>query len=187
MREPKYRDIKSEILESSFEYLSKNGLENISMRDLCKGVGISIGSVYYWFENKEELIAETAEYGLRKVSDDIFIYAFENIRDIESGFEGCFDKINEHRVALRFIYQLASSPVYGDVIRKRGSDLESVYHEYAIRLSKTLDRSVDFMLPLVYLFVSAVLDYAVWEDYTKTKAQLDYISTLLKRSSTEST
>lgn len=181
MREPKYRDIKSDILQSSFEYLSKNGLENISMRDLCKGVGISVGSVYYWFENKEELIAETAEYGLRKVSDDIFTHAFENICDVESSFDVCFGKINEHRVALRFIYQLASSPVYGDVIRKRGLDLEGIYKEYAVRLSKSLDCSVDFMLPLVYLFVSAVLDYAVWEDYTKTKVQLDYICSMLKK------
>ena len=83
--------------------------------------------------------------------------------------------MEEHREALRFIYQLACSPVYGDIIRKRCDDLEPVYHEYAISISKALDLSVDITLPLVYLFVSAVMDYAIWGDREKTRDQLDYI------------
>lgn len=175
LRIPKYRDNRIDILKSSFEYLSKSGLENISMRDLCKGIGISIGSVYYWFENKEQLIAETAEYGLLKVSDDIFSHVLMALDDIHSSFEICMEKIEEHHESLRYIYQLACSPVYCDLLRKMCANLEPVYHEYAIKLSKELGISVDKAMPLVYLFVSAVLDFAVWGNKEQTVVQLDYL------------
>lgn len=175
MRKPKYRENRIDILQSSFDYLTKSGLENISMRDLCNGIGISIGSVYYWFENKEQLIVETAEYGLLKVSDDIFSHVLTALDDIHSSFEICMDKIEEHRDSLRYIYQLACSPVYSKLLRNMCSNLEPIYHEYAVKLSKELDMSVERALPLVYLFVSAVLDFAVWGNKEQTSVQLDYI------------
>ena len=43
---------KSELSEKVFPYLVKLGLENISIRELCKGTGIAQGSLYYWFNDK---------------------------------------------------------------------------------------------------------------------------------------
>ena len=132
LRKPKYRDNRIDILQSSFEYLSKSGLENISMRELCNGIGVSIGSVYYWFENKEQLIAETAEYGLLKVSDDIFSHVLKALDDIHSSFEICMDKIDpffrllsENRVFFAIIPKnlpsgKRESQVFSDQISPRG-------------------------------------------------------------------
>ena len=175
LRKPKHRDNRDDILQSTFEYLTKSGLENISIRDLCEGTGISIGSIYYWFEDKEQLICETAGFGLLKVSDDIFSRAFETVCDLNSSFEACIEKMKEHQEALRFIYQLACSPVYGSMIRKMCEDLEHIYQEYAVRISSALDLSIDYTMPLVSLFVSAVLDFALWGNSEQTKAQLDFI------------
>lgn len=175
LRTPKYRVSRTDILESVFEYLSKSGLENISMWDMCNGIGISIGSIYYWFESKEQLIAETAEHGLLTVSEDIFSGALNAFDDIRNFFSVCMEKIEEHHLSLRYIYQLACSPIYGDLLRKKCFDHEVTYEEYARRLSEVLSIPFEKSMAMVYLFVSAVLDYAVWGNKEQTTVQINYI------------
>ena len=72
MKAATYQIDEEGILDSTFNYLVKHGLENITIRELCKGTGIAQGSIYYWFSGKQDLICEAAEYGLRKVVDKIF-------------------------------------------------------------------------------------------------------------------
>ena len=181
MRNPVYRDNRENILRASFEYLTANGLENISMRELCKGIGLSIGSVYYWFDNKENLIADTAEYGLMMVSDDIFESVFNNVNDFEEVLEGCFSKIDHRKQELRVIYQLACSSDYGAAIRKFTAEFDDVYNEYSAKLADNLGYDAEYVRPLCFMFVSAVLDYAIWEDKEKTRIQLDCIYNCLKK------
>ena len=52
LNEQKRKDIKEKLVSTAFEYLVENGLENSSIRDLCKAIGISTGSMYYWFDGK---------------------------------------------------------------------------------------------------------------------------------------
>ena len=61
MRQAKYNIDRDAILEKTFNYLVKNGLENITIRELCKGTGIAQGSLYYWFDDKTNIICESTE------------------------------------------------------------------------------------------------------------------------------
>ncbi|MBO5007948.1 MAG: TetR/AcrR family transcriptional regulator [Clostridia bacterium] len=180
MRTQPQKDIESELLSRTFDYLVNNGLENISMRDLCKFTGISIGSIYYWFDNKDELIIYAAEYGLSKVADNIFNFVFDTIDDLEHFFNTCLGEITKYRMHLRLIYQIATSPHYGENLRKNAETLNSVYYEYAKRLSHMIGCSVEDMEPLVYMFISVVLDYVIWEDLEKTQIQINKIYQIFK-------
>lgn len=175
MRNPAYRDIEDELLGSAFDYLVKNGLEKVSLRELCKGTGISIGSVYYWFDGKDELIIDAAEYGLMKTADAIFAYAFEHMDDLEYFFSTCLDIISQHRMEFRLIYQLTTSPQYGERMRKKAYDLDIAYDKYIQMLAERIHCSSEELTPLIHLFIAVLLDYVVWEDYKKTKLQLDYL------------
>ena len=64
MRKPFERDIKKEILSKCFGYLARKGLEKASIKNLCEETGISSGSIYYWFKDKDETVLDSAEYGL---------------------------------------------------------------------------------------------------------------------------
>ena len=175
MRSATYKVNAEEILDKAFSYLVSHGLENITIRELCKGTGIALGSIYYWFGDKNNLICEVSEYGLKKVVDRIFTYAFDSINDIKGFFDGCLDEIGRYKAELRFIYQMASSPAYGTKIREKGNELDFVYEKYASRLAEGLQCTSESLRPLVYLFISAVLDYIIWEDVEKTRLQFDYI------------
>ena len=111
MRDATYQIDEDRILDSTFNYLVKHGLENTSVRELCKYTGIAKGSIYYWFGNKQDLICEAAEYGLRKVDEKVFSYLFSNKKNFRKIFDECLSEINKYKSELRFIYPMAASPV----------------------------------------------------------------------------
>lgn len=170
-----------EVLDKVFSFLVKQGLESASIREICKGTGIVQGSLYYWFDDKTAIICEATEYGLKKVTDEIFEYVFTSIDDLPKFFNECLDKISSYQKELRFVYQMEASPKYGDMIRKDGRDFKLMYDTYAQKLAQRLDFDIDKVKPIVYLLVSAILDYAVWDDRENSQTQLDFIYSILPK------
>lgn len=170
---------KDEVLDKIFAFMVESGLENISIRELCRGTGLAQGSLYYWFDDKTSIVCEATEHGLRRVTDDIFGYVFRRINDLPAFFEECLDKIDKHRKALRFIYQMASSPVYGKKIRADGKYFKEMYDSYAERLAVILQCNIETLRPIVYLFISAICDYAIWEDKANAQTEIDFIYSIL--------
>lgn len=168
-----------EILERTFSFLVKHGLENITIRELCRGTGLAQGTLYYWFEDKTNIICESTEYGLRRVTDDIFRYVFVAMGDLRKFFSNCLNEISRYREELRFIYQMAASPVCGEKMREKGKDLNYIYDRYAHELAVILRCDEQALRPLVYLFISAVLDYAIWGETDKSQLPLEFIYSIL--------
>lgn len=181
MRRPFERDIKKEILGKCFGYLTQKGLENASIKNLCEETGISSGSIYYWFKDKDETILDSAEYGLTVVTNELFNYVFSHIDDVGKVLKSFPEKLMEYKKELRFIYQITTSNQYGERMRLIADKLDSVYIAYAEKLSKTLNCDFEKLLPLVYLFISATLDYVVWEDKTKMEEELHAIHEILNK------
>lgn len=165
----------NEILESTFAFLVAHGLENVSIRELCRGTGISMGSIYYWFDDKEDMVCEAAKYGLGKVADQIFEYAFSKIDDMSGFFDSCLSEIDKYSSELRFIHQMAASPVYGDKVRDMGNDLNRLYDSYGEKLAQHIGCDYEEIRSLVHLFIASVLGYSVWGDAVNTKSQMLYI------------
>ena len=179
MRTPAGKDVKELFLQTSFGYLVKHGLENTSVRDLCKVSNVSSGSVYYWFEDKDSLYIDIAEYGLKLVSGKLFEFAFENIHDLKQFLFIFVDEIQKYQPELRLIYQIATSPNYGERMRRQADELGIVYGKYINMLSKMLHKPVEDIAPLIYMFMAAVLDYVVWDDRKAVMMQMEYLYKLL--------
>lgn len=168
-----------DVLDKIFEYLVQSGLENISIRDLCRATGLVQGSLYYWFNDKTNIICEATEYGLKKITDEIFSYVFDKVNDLDGFFSECLEKIGYYKKELRFIYQMAASPIYGKKIRADGVYFKSMYDRYAEKLAIILRCDKEKMKPIVYLFISAVCDYAIWEDRKNAQTEIDFIYSVL--------
>ena len=170
---------KSAFLERIFPFLVQLGLENVSIRELCKGTGIVQGSLYYWFGDKTNIVCEATEYGLKKVTKEIFEYVLANAGGLRGLFSGCLDKVDHYKDELRFIYQMAASPFYGETVRELGKNVDAVYDRCTNQLAEQLGCDAQNLRPLVYLFISAVLDYAVWDEREKSQMQLEFIYSAL--------
>ncbi len=49
------KDTRTMILKTAFDLFQKNGYENTTVTDICKAAGITKGTFYYHFPNKDEL------------------------------------------------------------------------------------------------------------------------------------
>lgn len=74
-------DTKERILEISLELFSKQGYTAVSVRDICKQVGIKESSVYYHFQNKQSIFNEL----LNRFSE----VATEMMQQLENGLADC--------------------------------------------------------------------------------------------------
>lgn len=175
-----------EVLDKVFSFLVRQGLENASIREICKGTGIAQGSLYYWFDDKTTIICEATEYGLKKITDKIFEYVFSSIDDLPNFFATCLDGISQYKEELRFIYQMVASPKYGDKLREDGKYFKLMYDKYAIKLAEHLNYDIQKVKPIVYLLVSSILDYAVWDDKENSQQEIDFIYSVLPKVMTTS-
>ena len=175
MRNQVVKDIEKEFLEPSFQYLVENGLENTSVRDLCKAMGVSYGSLYYWFDGKEDIYINVVKYGVEKVADKLFKVAFERMHDPKLFFDTFLDEVDKYRKELRRVFQFATSPDYGKAVQKKSEEFKAVYEKYIIELSHLTNIKPEIMAPIIYLLISILVDYCVWEDREASDMQMKFL------------
>ena len=175
MREQVVKDVEKEFLEPSFHYLVKNGLENTSVRDLCKEMGISYGSIYYWFEGKDDIYISVVKYGISKVAGKLFSFAFETMQNPKLFFETFLDEIEKYKMELKLVFQVTTSPVYGARMREKAEEFKDVYEEYIVKLADMVGCSPTDMEPIIYVLISILVDFVIWEDREASELQLRFL------------
>lgn len=176
MREPTEReDQKEEVLQKCFECLVSAGLENVSIREFTKATGLNSSSLYYWFSDKDEIVLDATEYGLNKIITCLFDYATKNIDDIEMMCKGFPNVVKEYSSQLRLIFQVATSPQYGKRAVEISSHFSAFYDKFAKKLSEKLDADYTTIRHLVDLFVAAIVDCVIWNEWDKLTQGIDFI------------
>ncbi|MBO4928428.1 MAG: TetR/AcrR family transcriptional regulator [Clostridiales bacterium] len=61
---------KTKILQKSIQYFAKNGVEGTKIGDLTKGIGISQGALYVYFQSKEDLYNEVLLFAQQKIASE---------------------------------------------------------------------------------------------------------------------
>ncbi|CCU80177.1 Transcriptional regulator, TetR family [Halanaerobium saccharolyticum subsp. saccharolyticum DSM 6643] len=79
-------DTRNKILESAVELFSKSNYHAVSMTEIANGADISKGTLYWYFDSKEELFREIAVNGM-----DYFYNQFKRIAQTDKNSE---EKIN---------------------------------------------------------------------------------------------
>ena len=77
-RQIQAQNTKEKIYRIGVELMEKKGLNNITVEEICKAAGVSIGSFYNCFKSKDEILNE-----IYKVADDYFLNVVAN--DMKDG------------------------------------------------------------------------------------------------------
>lgn len=164
---------KMEIIVSAWEYLLKKGLSNASIGDLCKETKLSQSSLYYWFENKDDIWISAGRYGISMVVDKLFGYTFAHVDNIKLYFETLLDEVDKYKYDLRLAIQLTTSPVFGDRMRHKAMDFNAIYEKYAEKMIEISGCTFYQVEVFIYTIIACVIDYAVWDDRRNTQLLLD--------------
>ena len=166
-------DRKNEIIEITWQYLLKRGLEHSSVGELCRETDVAQSSLYHYFENKDDIWISAGKYGLAKVVDALFHFTFNHTRDIQAFFTELLDETEKYKYELRLGVQLTTSPVFGGRMREKANDFRFLYERYAGKLMGIFDCTYKQAETFIYSIIAYVIDYAIWDDREKTQMLLD--------------
>ncbi|MGF7059631.1 TetR/AcrR family transcriptional regulator [Brassicibacter mesophilus] len=71
---------KGRIIEEASKIIMNKGVENTSLSDIAKNVGISKGTLYYYYNSKSDLISDITEKHLNRISSEMLELA-ENMSE----------------------------------------------------------------------------------------------------------
>ncbi len=158
----------SELLSDCFRCLVEMGLEKATTRSFYQATGLGMSSFYWRFSGKDEVILEATYQGLRDITVSLFHIAVRNLDSLEQLLDRFFEAADGYIKDIRLIYQVASSPAYGDALRERAKGMNSYYREISKLIAKKIHRSADSLFPYVTMFVATIREYVIWEDEAVT-------------------
>ena len=164
---------KKAIIATTWEYLLKMGLTNASIGDLCRDAKLAQSSLYYWFENKDDIWISAGKYGLSKVVDALFAFTLNHTKDVRKYFDTLLDEVEKYKYELRLAIQITTSPIFGNRMRDKAKDFRQWYERYAYELISIFDCTYSQAETFVYSIIAFVIDYAMWDDRDKTQMLLD--------------
>lgn len=166
-------DKKKAIIATTWDYLLKTGLGNASIGELCRDTKLAQSSLYYWFENKDDIWIAAGKYGISKVVDALLDFTFDHTADIRKYFDTLLDEVEKYKYELRLAIQITTSPVFGERMREKSKDFRLWYERYAEKLMTIFNCSHLQAETFIYSIIAYIIDYAIWDDGEKTQMLLD--------------
>ena len=166
-------DKKKAIIATTWDYLLKIGLGNASIGELCRDTKLAQSSLYYWFENKDDIWIAAGKYGLSKVVDSLMDFTLNHTDNVREYFDTLLDEVEKYKYDLRLALQITTSPVFGDRMRDKAKDFRLWYERYAEKLITIFNCSHLNAETFIYSIIAYVIDYAIWDDRDKTQMLLE--------------
>ena len=170
-------DKKKAIVATTWEYRLRSGLGNASIGELCRETKLAQSSLYYWFENKDDIWIAAGKYGLSKVVDALFTFTLNHTDDVRGYFDTLLDEVEKYKYELRLAIQITTSPVFGERMREKSKDFRHLYERYAEKIIGVFGCTYDQAEYFIYTIIASVIDYAIWDDGEKTQMLLENLYT----------
>lgn len=170
---PNMSDKKEKLVLTIWQYLLRHGLEHSSVGELCRETKLSQSSLYYWFDNKDDIYITAGKYGINQIVTELFNFVFECTDDIRGFFDKLLDKVGEYKNELRLTIQIAASPVYGERMREKAMDFKPVYEYYGEKITSQFGCTAEQAAVFIYSVITIIVDYAIWEDREDSQRLLD--------------
>ena len=170
-----------ELLETCYEVICENGLENTSMQMMADACQVTKTGLVYYFGNRDGIIAQATAHCMAKVEDDFMARAPRSFGDIERFLrEMPYITAALHGAKYRIMYQVYASPRYREQGREFFQGVNKRYGRYARQLAPQLGLPAEFIQGMTYLFVRACVHYALFEDEVYLQLQRNAIRTSLR-------
>ncbi len=166
-------DKKKAIIATTWDYLLKRGLGEASIGELCRETKLAQSSLYYWFENKDDIWIAAGKYGLSKVVDALMQFTLDHTDDVRKYFDTLLKEVEKYKYELRLAIQITTSPVFGDRMREKAKDFRIGYEMYAEKLIEIFNCTPLQAEIFIYTIIACVIDYAIWDDGDKTQMLLE--------------
>lgn len=175
--------IKNEMLKKFIEKFSETGIENTSIRDLCKHAGVNSKDVYQLFENKENIVIQAGLYVNNIIETELRKHIEEYANNNVLMGEYFFDTFKKYVKEIRFCIQLMSSP--NPAYQQLSSGCANI-RAWSDEVAGILGIDKDKFEALFLLFMSMMYYYCMTGDERAAKIQRYYLYETIHNETTES-
>lgn len=89
---------KEEIMKKATELFSEGGYDNTSTRELAKAVDLSVAGLYYFFQNKEEILFNILNQSLSRMVESVIV-AVNNNDDPQTNIKRIIENLSQEVLA----------------------------------------------------------------------------------------
>lgn len=161
------------------EQFVNKGLMATTSRDLSRALNLQSAGMYSYFQNKDDAVIACAETAAKRLEDELIAVAMNNITSPNTMVTKLCEKARQLAPMMRFFTQVCATEKYEERIRPVLSSLTSRYEDYAKRFARELNVSVDTVLPYVYICITAITNYMVFQEDAYVIPQLSLVANKL--------
>lgn len=152
---------KTKILQKSAAFFAKNGVEGTKISELTKGIGISQGALYVYFETKEDVYKETVLFAKEKIATEDLLSIAEKdvpaVRKLRYVSDYILKKMSEERSFCNYMLLALEDRAQG-----RSGDEDALYlmmkniikegQKEGSFAKSDAGKIADYFLSVVYIF-----------------------------------
>lgn len=150
-------DTRTKILESAVQLFSKSNYHGVSMSEIAEGAGISKGTLYWYFDSKEDLFREITIKGMNYFNEQ-----FERIAET--------DQNSEEKIQHLIKFVLRTFVEHLNMIDVFRNNIELISTEFKNTIEKKHERNIGV--------VAKIIKQGIDEGLIKTENPVD-ISTMI--------
>jgi AcrR family transcriptional regulator len=170
---------REELLERCFSIFSRKGYSKVSIREIAKETGVSTGTLYHYFDNKENILEQMFSY-IRRKNFNQYLNMSEGVDHVEDRIKMITGFWKEHMEEYQNLILLAI-----DYMRaKPSSKTYNVFHDFADfyihALSDTLEMSIQETTMLYIYLIGLVFNSLLIPGIVKPDEQVTYLYEVLR-------
>lgn len=155
---------RNKIVNIAYRLFIKKGLEKTSIRDIANLADVNVNTLYYYFRTKAEIVICCVEYGLEKISQDIFEtinFGGENqSRDLKS----LLNYSLKYKDELCWCYQVITSPNYNWLVKDILIKVRKGYCTYIDEMANKICCDKKRFMQLAMIAIQIIKDFMITED-----------------------
>lgn len=166
---------KEAIFESTLKLVNEHGFHGTPMSQIAADAQVATGTIYHYFDSKDDLILELFKYCQEKTNTYVF-----NLNEDSSYKEKFFyiwnrlvDYYLEHKEMFWFVEQFYSSPYYEFIQQKKASyyGVDKMYLFFEEGIKSSMIRKVSFYT-WISIYIGAATSHVKMVTYGFCKMQV---------------
>ena len=161
MAAPRNENIRDVILDTTAALLRETGFEKISLARISQAAGVSKGTIYYYYTNKEDLLFDVADRYLKSLLDELL--AWVDNREKDTNLVRLLGVVMQRGMGEAFgnlrLYLIGASVSGHDALRERYCALYAQFQQtLASRLAQRApEADADFIAWLTLVITDGLL------------------------------
>lgn len=142
----KDKETRKKLLDSAKREFLEKGYMKASLRTICKNVGVTTGALYFFFEDKEDLLRQLVEPPLNELISKMESHFSEEM-DAESPVVSVFDDSSDIKAAKEIVHCMYEHYEIFQILltKSQGSAYENIVSELADGIEEHYDRLAERM------------------------------------------